>query len=565
MTKTDKKPGFMGNVMIILFAQIVVKLLGIIYRLVITNISGFGNQGNGYYQAGFNIYTLLLAISSVGIPNAISKMTSAKNAAGDYKGAHRIYKSALILFTVIGVTASALLFFGSGVLSDKVIKMKNARYVLMALAPSILFVCLSSVVRGYFVGMQNMQASSRSQILEQVFKCVLTVGIVVFMSKHTMFPDDSDMNAAMMAAGANLATTLATVLSTIYIFGFYFRRKKGIDEKIRTSTVSSVPKPLMAMFKSILMISIPISLGSIISAVNRIVDTATITRGIEVAFASAIPAHGKIDQILNPSITQLENEAVRLAGVLSKSDTLLNLPISMNISFATVLVPSISAALTRGEKKEASKFVSYSLLISLLIIMPCAAGFISLAHPIFKLLYPNAVDGWQLLQLSSIALIFIALNQTISGSLQGIGKIFAPATGLLIGCVAKFILNTILIRQPSINIYGAPLGSIFCQIISFAYGYTVLSRNIPVSFSAGKYILKPLGCSAVMGIAAFLIYKALFALTASNIISVFAAIISAVIIYFALIFVTHTLNREEIEMLPMGDKLYRLLSRYHLT
>ena len=565
MTKTDKKPGFMGNVMIILFAQIVVKLLGIIYRLVITNISGFGNQGNGYYQAGFNIYTLLLAISSVGIPNAISKMTSAKNAAGDYKGAHRIYKSALILFTVIGVTASALLFFGSGVLSDKVIKMKNARYVLMALAPSILFVCLSSVVRGYFVGMQNMQASSRSQILEQVFKCVLTVGIVVFMSKHTMFPDDSDMNAAMMAAGANLATTLATVLSTIYIFGFYFRRKKGIDEKIRTSTVSSVPRPLMAMFKSILMISIPISLGSIISAVNRIVDTATITRGIEVAFALAIPAHGKIDQILNPTITQLENEAVRLAGVLSKSDTLLNLPISMNISFATVLVPSISAALTRGEKKEASKFVSYSLLISLLIIMPCAAGFISLAHPIFKLLYPNAADGWQLLQLSSIALIFIALNQTISGSLQGIGKIFAPATGLLIGCVAKFILNTILIRQPSINIYGAPLGSIFCQIISFAYGYTVLSRNIPVSFSAGKYILKPLGCSAVMGIAAFLIYKALFALTASNIISVFAAIISAVIIYFALIFVTHTLNREEIEMLPMGDKLYRLLSRYHLT
>lgn len=565
MTKTDKKPGFMGNVMIILFAQIVVKLLGIIYRLVITNISGFGNQGNGYYQAGFNIYTLLLAISSVGIPNAISKMTSAKNAAGDYKGAHRIYKSALILFTVIGVTASALLFFGSGVLSDKVIKMKNARYVLMALAPSILFVCLSSVVRGYFVGMQNMQASSRSQILEQVFKCVLTVGIVVFMSKHTMFPDDSDMNAAMMAAGANLATTLATVLSTIYIFGFYFRRKKGIDEKIRTSTVSSVPKPLMAMFKSILMISIPISLGSIISAVNRIVDTATITRGIEVAFASAIPAHGKIDQILNPTITQLENEAVRLAGVLSKSDTLLNLPISMNISFATVLVPSISAALTRGEKKEASKFVSYSLLISLLIIMPCAAGFISLAHPIFKLLYPNAADGWQLLQLSSIALIFIALNQTISGSLQGIGKIFAPATGLLIGCVAKFILNTILIRQPSINIYGAPLGSIFCQIISFAYGYTVLSRNIPVSFSAGKYILKPLGCSAVMGIVAFLIYKALFALTASNIISVFAAIISAVIIYFALILVTHTLNREEIEMLPMGDKLYRLLSRYHLT
>ena len=126
MENTQKKQSFMGNVMIILFAQIVVKLLGIIYRLVITNIDGFGNQGNGYYTAGYNIYTLLLAISSVGIPNAISKMTSAKNAVGDYKGAYRIYKSALILFSIIGIVASSLLFFGAGLVSDKIIKMPNA-------------------------------------------------------------------------------------------------------------------------------------------------------------------------------------------------------------------------------------------------------------------------------------------------------------------------------------------------------------------------------------------------------------------------------------------------------
>ena len=565
MENTQKKQSFMGNVMIILFAQIVVKLLGIIYRLVITNIDGFGNQGNGYYTAGYNIYTLLLAISSVGIPNAISKMTSAKNAVGDYKGAYRIYKSALILFSVIGIVASSLLFFGAGLVSDKIIKMPNAKYVLMALSPSILFVCLSSVVRGYFVGMQNMQASSRSQILEQVFKCVLTVGIVVFMSKHTLYPNDSDMNAAMMAAGANLATTLATVLSTIYIFGFYFKRKNGIQEKIRQTAVETAKKPLFSMFRSILIISIPISLGSIISAINRIVDTATITRGIETAFSAMIPAHGGIAAIINPTLEQLNNEAVRLAGVLSKSDTLLNLPISMNISFATVLVPSISAALARGEKKEASKFVSYSLLISLLIIMPCAVGFVALAQPIYSMLYPAAPDGWQLLQLSSIALIFIALNQTISGSLQGIGKVFVPATGLLIGCIAKFILNTILIRQPAINIYGAPLGSIFCQIISFAYSFTVLSRNIPVSVTLGKYILKPLGCSATMGIAAYLIHKGMMTLVGSNLIAVFTAIIVAVVIYFALIFAMRTLNKEELEMLPMGNKLYTLLSKLHLA
>lgn len=560
----NKKTSFMGNVLIILFSQIVVKLLGVVYTLFTTNTQGFGNEGSGYNSAGFQIYTLLLAISSVGIPNAISKMTSAKNAVGDYKGAHRIYKSALILFSIIGVLASSILFFGSEIIADNIIKMHNAKYVLMALAPSIFFVCLSSVIRGYFVGMQNMQATSRSQILEQIFKCVFTIGIVYFMSIYTFFPNDKDLNAAMMAAGANFAATISAVLSTIYIVIFYLKRRKGIYEKINSSTVETKSVPLFKMFKSILLISIPISLGSIIAAVNRIVDTATITRGIEIAFASMIPAHGSVGAIINPTLDQLGEEAVRLAGVLAKSDTLINLPISLNISFATVLVPSISAALARGEKKEASRFVSYSLLISLLIIMPCAVGFIALGQPIYQMLYPNVPDGYQLLQLSALSLVFIALNQTISGSLQGIGKIYVPATGLLLGCIAKFILNTLLIRQPSINIYGAPIGSIICQIISFSYSFTVLSKTVSLSLNLKKYILKPLMCSVIMGVCAYFVHKITMIITGVNIISVIFAIIVAVIIYAIMIFITNSLSKDEIEMLPMGNKLYSLAKKFNL-
>ncbi len=566
MNNENKKQSFMNNVMIILFAQIMVKLLGIIYRIVISNIDGFGDQGNGYYSAGYQIYTLLLAISSVGIPNAISKMTSAKNALGDYKGAYKIFKNALLLFAIIGSVSSAILFITAEPIATHLINMPNSKYVLMALAPSILFVCLSSVVRGYFVGMQNMNASSRSQILEQIFKCVLTVGIVIFMSKMTLFPDDADMNAAVMAAGANLATSLATVLSTIYIFGFYFKRKKDLKEKINSTVIPCENKSTLAMFKSILLISIPISLGAIIAAVNRIVDTATITRGIETAFSAMIPASfGSTAVINSPTLEQLNEEAVRLAGILSKSDTLLNLPISMNISFATVLVPSISAALAKGEKREASKFVSYSFLISLLIIFPCAVGFIALGEPIFRLLYPQFPYGYELLQLSSIALIFIALNQTISGSLQGIGKIYAPATGLLIGCIAKFIINTILIRQPQINIYGAPIGSIACQVISFTYGFTILSKNIPVKMSLKKYVVLPLSCAVVMGIVSIAIYKLIMLVIPSNVIAVAVSIIVGVVIYFVTIFVSKVLSKEDIQMLPMGNKIYALAKKFRLV
>lgn len=559
MKNTKKTHSFMMNVMIILFSQIAVKVLGLVYRMVITNIDGFGDQGNGYYNAGYQVYTLLLAISSVGIPNAISKMTSARNAIGDYKGAYKIFRSALILFGIIGIVCSALLFFSADFIASNIIKMERAKYVLMALSPSIFFVCISSVIRGYFTGMNDMQATSSSQILEQVFKCALTVVIVFAMSKVVLFPQDLDLNSAAMAAGANFATSLATICSFLYLLVFYKRRKANIKNRLEESSGETLNMPLKKMFVSILLISIPISFGSIISAINRIVDTATITRGVEIAFKGAINAYGKYIQ--NPTSEQLASEAVRLSGILSKSDTLLNLPIAMNIAFATVLVPSISGALAVGDKKTASKHVSYSLLISILLILPCAVGYIVLAEPIYKLIYPNASYGYDLLQLSSVALIFIALNQTISGSLQGLGKVYAPATGLLMGCIAKFILNVILIRQPSIHIYGAPISSIACQVISFSYGFGVLSRNMSVKLGLVKYILKPLSCAAVMGVFAYLTYSLSMMLTKSNMISVFIAIIVAACIYFALVILLKILNEEEIKMLPMGDKILKILKR----
>lgn len=559
MKDLNKKHSFMVNVMIILFSQIAVKILGMVYRMVITNINGFGDQGNGYYNAGFQVYTLLLAISSVGIPNAVAKMTSARNAIGDYKGAYKIFRSSLILFGIVGIVCSGLLFATSGFIAAYIIKMERAKYVLMALSPSIFFVCISSVIRGYFTGMSNMKATSSSQVLEQVFKCVLTVIIVFIMSKIVLFPNDMDLNSAAMAAGANFATSLATVMSSIYLVMFYRKRRSSIKEQLLNSTGETITMPMKKMFISILMISIPISLGSIVSAINRIVDTATITRGVEAAFANGINAYGNI--VANPTMEQLSKEAVRLAGILSKSDTLLNLPIAMNIAFATVLVPSISGALAVGDKETASKHVSYSLLISILLILPCAVGYMVLAKPIYNLIYPNAGYGYDLLQISSVALIFIALNQTISGSLQGLGKVYAPATGLFMGCIAKFILNVILIRQPSIHIYGAPISSIVCQVISFTYGFSVLARNMSVKVGFAKYIAKPLIGAGAMGLVAWGTYSLSMHIIKSNIVSVLVSIAIAACVYFALVVILKILDEEEIKLLPMGDKILKVIKR----
>lgn len=555
--KKDKSSSFMGNVALVLFAQLMVKILGMVYRMVITNIDGFGNAGNGFYNAGFQIYTVLLAISSVGIPNALAKMVSEKIALKDYKGAHTIFKTALLLFTGIGLVCSAILFFGADFIAKTVINMPGAQYTIRALSPSIFFVCVSSVVRGYFQGMNDMNATSRSQMLEQVFKCSITILLVALAVGQ---PPE------IMAAWANAASSIATLLSFGYLVIFYKKRQSGIMEQVRITAVSSMSLPTGKLMKSILMLSIPISLASIITALNRVIDIATITRGIEAAFANGIPSYmdeGGVfrEAVLNPTLVQLNHEAVRLSGMLSKSDTLINMPLALNFAFSTVLVPSIAGALAVNDKKEAQNKTSYSFLISIILILPCAIGLMALAQPIYKIIYFSTPMGYDLLAMTAISLIFSALSQTMSGALQGIGKVYVPAIGVLVGCIFKIILNVLLIRIPEINIYGAVISSIVCQFVAFLISFVVMNRYISIKIGFSKFILKPLISGICMGGVAIGVYKLTTLIInnasfVSNLISTVLAVVAAAVVYFALLFALKTLNKEEIEMLPGGKGLY---------
>lgn len=557
--KKENNQSFMNNVTVILISQILVKLLGAVYKMVITNIDGFGNEGLGFYNVGFQIYTLLLAISSVGIPNAISKMVSERVALDDYKGAHRIFKTALALFSAIGIVTTLILFFGADIFAKHLIHIDGSQYVMRALAPSLFFVCVSSVIRGYFTGMKNMKATSNSQVLEQVFKCVLTI---VFVYASLLFiPDENPDKVPFMASWANFATSVATVISLLYLIYFYYRRKSNLTENIKNSTGDTLSVSGKRLMIGILMISIPISLGSVITAINRVIDTATISRGIEIAFHSLIPAHGSFSEIINPTAEQLNSEIARLSGLLSKSDILYNMPLAVNFAFATVLVPSIAGALAIKNYKEATSKINYSLLVSILIILPCAIALITLAEPIYKIIYFKTPDGYNLLQLVSVSLIFAALAQTMTGALQGLGKVYVPAISLLFGCAAKILLNVLLIRIPAINIYGAAISSIACQFISCAICFIVLVKNQSVNITPVKYIFKPLLAGILMGVSALIVYKIFSTVLnqgfINNLIAFLAAALVSVSVYFAAVFGLKIFSSEEIRQLPAGNKLYK--------
>lgn len=227
--KSNKKETFMQGVLTLIFSQLLIKLLGLVYSLYLTNREGFGDKGNGIVAAGYQIYAMLLTISSIGVPNAISKLVSERIAIGDHKGAHRIFKIAFATFTVIGLVGTLLLFFGAHMIANYWLQIPEAEMTLVALSPAIFFVAISSVMRGYFNARQNIKATARSQTIEQIFKTSLTI---IFVEIVAII---SNVSTEWMAGGATLATTVATMAGFGYLYLFYQTRKEEIGTEIKST------------------------------------------------------------------------------------------------------------------------------------------------------------------------------------------------------------------------------------------------------------------------------------------------------------------------------------------
>ena len=529
-----KKEGFMQGVITLMFSQVLIKILGLVYTLYLTNRQGFGDKGNGICASGYQIYALLLTISSIGVPSAISKLVSERVAVGDNKGAHRIFKIAFATFAVIGLVGSLLLFFGANVIANQWLQIPDAEMTLVALSPAIFFVTVASVMRGYFNGRQKISVGAKSQTLEQVFKTLLTIIVVEVVAIL------SNVSTEWMAAGANLATTLATFLGFSYLFLYYRSERKEVATEIK-NTVNYKYERVSTIIKRILLVSIPITLTAIMSSINKNVDSFTVVRNLR-AFMP-------------------EDQATALYGILGgKVDTLTSLPLAINVAFATALVPAISAAKAKGDNKTITEKTSFSLLISMLIGLPCTVGMFIFAQPILNLLFPNANDGALILQISALTIIFTILDQTINGALQGFGKLMIPTISLATGVFVKFIFNITLIKILSIGVYGAAWGSVACHLVAFCIAFTMLRKYIKLNLTFSKFVLKPVISTAIMGICSYFTYLALKGIIVERLATIIAIMV-AVVIYSLAIVALKVFTKDEFKMMPAGDKIVKFLEK----
>ena len=539
MKKTKKQVSFMKNVLMLMIAQVLIKILGFLYRLVIINIEGFGDIGNGYYATGYQIYSLLLTLSSVGIPTVISKLVSERVAIGDHKGAHRIFRTALKTFTTIGVVMSLGLFLGADFIAKNIINVEGVRYTLMVLAPAIMFVAAGAVMRGYFAGLGTMKPTSITQTLEQFLNCLLTITFVYCtIGKDT----------AIMAAAGNLSSTIAIIIAFIYIVIFYRKQRKEILEDCKNQTVEMETKTTKQILKIIFAASIPMTIGSLVAELNATIDTLTVSNCIQTAFQGIIQG-GK---------EALELKAMQLSGMVSKIETIVRLPLAINAAFCTALVPAIAASLARKDRETAVKRLSFSFFLTIIIILPCAVGLVVLAEPILKTIYPNYSEGASILAITSISMTFVALSYVINGGLYGLGKTHVPAIALAIGAGVKTILNIMLVSNPKINILGSPISSAICQAINFAICSFYLSKYIKLDIKIIKHIIKPLISAGIMGLVAYGTHYVLIDRIGNSKATIIAILIGA-IIYGVMLIATKTLSKEDMYMIPFGTKLYKIL------
>ncbi len=530
VSKLDKEVGtsFTKNVLMLAVAQIVVKVLGLVYKIVIVNIPGFGNVGSGYYSTGYQLYMVLLAVSSIGIPNVVSKLVSERVAEGDYLGAHRIFKTSFKMFTSVGFILALFMFIFARPLSKFLFGDVGVSYTLMALAPAVMFVSSNSVLRGYFTGLGSLKSTSISEIVEQIFNCILSIGFVYLAIGS---------KTEIMAAAGNVSTTVAALISVGYMMCHYMLRKKYINQKCISQEIKTEIVKASTLIKTITLLAVPAAFASLVSSLSGNIDSITVN---------------------------LYTGNVEAYGIMSKTETITHMPLALGATLFIAMVPVISALVQKEDYKGAENNLTNTMFLSLVLMLPCAIGLTVLAEPILILLYPTVSDGAFLLQLQTIAMIFAAITFVLNGVFYGLGKQKYPAIILLIGAAIKLILNILFLKFMNFGAVSAVVSTIIYQFVVMVVEIYYLNKFIAVRLNFVKHLLKPIISSLFMGGAVYLAYKLLIT-TFGNTISTIAAIGVGVAVYFLCIVLLKVLEKDDYYRIPMGGKIYSLLHKIKLA
>ena len=543
VAQTQKQNSFFGGAAILAAGILIVKLIGMFYKIPLINI--IGEAGAADFNNAYNIYAVLLTVSTAGLPVAVSKLVSEANALNRRNQVRRTFRLALVLFLTLGLISFLVMFFRADALAGMMNDSKAAAGI-RALAPAVVCVGCLAALRGYSQGHSNMAPTSVSQIIEALCKLVVGLGLAFWLVKQGKDPD-------VAAAGAITGVTVGTVVALVYmVLDFFLSR--GREDTHGTDR----PDSAGSILANILKIAVPITLSSSMVGIVTVIDSSLV--------------QGQLQSALNLT----EKASRTLYGNYSGALNIYNLPTSLMAAITASVIPAVSAALARRDRRGAARITGSALRITALLSFPMGVGLFVLGTPIIRLLFPslNVEVAGPLLSTLGVATPFVCMVLVCNSVLQAHGFINLPVIVMVLGGIVKIVNNYNLVG--AIGIAGAPVGNILCFGLALVLDLVVITRVIPNRPRLLPIFIKPAIASAIMGGAAWAVYGLLSrVLTAEqvnevgqtirvvsrmgNALGIFLAIAVAGVVYLVLVVAIRAISKDDLALMPKGDKLARLL------
>lgn len=530
---TKKKQSFLGGAAILASAVAIVKGIGFFYKIPLNNI--LGEEGKTYFDSAYQIYNVLLSISTAGLPLALSKLVSEAQARGRENEKRKLFSTAIWIFFALGLAGFAIMFFGTSWVAAR-LHNESAYWAIRALSPAVFCVCLLACMRGYTQGQGNMTPTAVSQVLEALSKLGIGLALAWYIFQ-------AGMGQKFVAAGAILGVTIGTVLSMLFLIGYL------LTHRSRAETLD-VPESRGTLARHILVIGVPITLSNSAMSIITLVDTKIVLGRLR-----DIPA--------------LADSAAELFGQYTFGMNLINLPPSFVFPVTMSLIPFAAAALTRRDHAEAGRIVSSGFRIVAVLAIPAGVGLSVVGGPALVMLYPkryaDALAAGPHMRWLGLACIFMCLMNLTNVILQTYGKEMIPIWTVIAGGVTKVVMNYILVGNPAINIHGAPVSTLCCYGVIVGLNLIFVWKYSPEKPHYLQIFVKPVIASALMGGAVWAVHgfvsRALSGRSAygANAVATLIGILAGVVVYAILVVAMRILRAEDLKTMPHGERLAKLL------
>lgn len=503
-----KKQSLIKGAVVLGFAGVFAKFIGMFFRIPLTML--IGDEGLGYYQMAYPLYMLFTAVAS-GVPLAMSKMISERNAQGNKEGIFQVLIQALLFMSILGVgTSFVMLFF-----SKEFIRFfrwdGKAYYSLVALGVAPFFIAIMSVFRGFFQGLQNMNPTGVSQVLEQIGRVVIGIGLALILLPKGI---------EYAAGGATLGAAAGGVFGGGYLIVKYIKTKRNFN--VRRVRINS------KVMEELLKTAIPISIGAAVGVIMNVIDSFLVPQ-----------------KLLQAGFTS--KQATILYGQLTgKAGVLVNVPLTLSSALCASVVPIISEAFVLRDRSKLNHNITSAIKLSTVVALPSLAGLYFLAPQILHLVFRNQAQGANILKYSSLSILFIILAQTTTAILQATTSKRIPVINLFIGCIVKVIVTGILVPMPQFNIYGAIVGTFAAYATAVSLNLRLIKRTLGIQADFNEAFIKPAYASVGMIVAVAFAYAKVYNHTMSNSISCLIAIFIGIIIYGILISILKVFNYKDI-------------------